>query len=176
MKRIIIAASAAFAMLVAAFSMTAPASAQGIYQGGSYERGLVPWRGRTSLGPWGVQRPCCGTQQYYRPRTIMRTVTVPRRVIVAREPVLVQRPVYATRYVTRQVPVAPVVAPVVSAPCGDCSVDLVATYIDCVFKDGRQVWRYRTARGIVTMDMQRRNEADQLRFQTDGKIVWVAKG
>lgn len=39
------------------------AKAQGIYQGGSYEPGLVPWRGRTSLGPWGVQRPAMAPQQ-----------------------------------------------------------------------------------------------------------------
>lgn len=37
--------------------LSVPASAQCIYCGGSYEPGLVPWRGQTSLGPWGIQRP-----------------------------------------------------------------------------------------------------------------------
>ena len=43
------------ASLLVTPAVVAPAQAQSIYQGGSYEPGLVPWRGQTSLGPYGVQ-------------------------------------------------------------------------------------------------------------------------
>lgn len=46
----------AIAVLALFAFIAVPANAQGIYQGGSYEPGLVPYRGQ-SLGPLGIQRP-----------------------------------------------------------------------------------------------------------------------
>lgn len=62
------------------------------------------------------------------------------------------------------------------APCQSaCAIDLRATYIDCVIRDGRQVWRYRAENGVVyNMSMQRRAERDRIRLFPDGHVEWVA--
>ena len=68
MRKFVLLSALALGLVVVAPVVTTPASAQGIYQGGSHEPGLVPWRGRTSLGPYGVQRRHYAPRRAHSPR------------------------------------------------------------------------------------------------------------
>jgi hypothetical protein len=53
------------------------------------------------------------------------------------------------------------------------AVDLSATFIGQVLRDGQTLWQYRTERGVVNMTVPRRNEADKIRYLANGKMTWA---
>ncbi len=59
--------------------------------------------------------------------------------------------------------------------CTNCSIDLRATFVDRVIRDGRMLWRYSTARGMFLMTVERRGSADMIRLAPDGRVIgWVS--
>jgi hypothetical protein len=100
---------------------------------------------------------------------------VNKRHKVGEEEVVVRRPIYENERV--RVKVTPPPAPVATAPCNDCAVDMVAIYLGCLIRDGQQFWQYKASNGVVyNMTVERRGPNDQIRLYPDGHTAWVPRG
>ena len=119
----------------------------------------------TSFQPCGITTSCN--------QCCEKKIQVRRRIVGYR---VVRQPIYRAVTISPQPCCAaphPQSIAVAPAQCqGDCAIDLRATYVGCLIRDGHQLWQYRTERGVFNMTMQRLNEVDMIRIKGT-MIAWV---